>query len=94
MNVISRKALNEYARKHADVRQPLLAWFYEAKAAHWRFPPDIKKSYPSATFLSGNRVVFNIKGNNYRLLVKVAYNTGVVFIKWAGTHAEYDKQKF
>ena len=64
------------------------------QAAQWRGPQDIKNRYPTASFLAEHRVIFNIKGNTYRLVVKARYRYGVVLIEWIGTHAEYDKQDF
>jgi mRNA interferase HigB len=91
MHVIKKKTLVEFWKKHADARVPLTAWFHEAKIARWETPQDIKARYRSADFLSGNRVVFNIGGNKYRLVVKIAYSPGLVYIRFVGTHAEYDK---
>ena len=93
MRVIARKTLRDFWQSHADAAQPLKAWFAEASAANWKSFQDIKKSYRSADVLPGNRVVFDIKGNRYRLVVKIHYNTGIVFIRFIGTHAEYDRIK-
>ena len=90
MRVISVGKLREYWQDHRDVEQALKSWHAEAKSAQWKSPDDVKQRYPSADILSGNRVVFNIKGNHYRLLVKIHYNTGIVYIRFVGTHAEYD----
>ena len=91
MRVISRKTLKNLWEKHADAEQPLKAWFHETKIAHWKSFKDIKARYRSADVLPGNRVIFNLKGNTYRLIVLLHYNTGIVFIRFIGTHAEYDK---
>ncbi len=91
MRVISRKTLRDFWEKHADAEQPLKAWFHETKAARWKSFTAIKARYRSADALPGNRVVFNIRGNTYRLIVRIHYNTGIVFIRFLGTHAEYDK---
>jgi len=91
MRVIARKTLRDFWKQHAAAEQQLKAWFYEAEAAEWKSFEDIKLRYRSADVLAGNRVVFNIKGNTYRLVVKVHYNRGLVFIRFVGTHAEYDK---
>jgi len=72
----------------------MLAWILEAEEADWSGTADIKARFPSASFLSDNRVVFNIKGNRYRLEVKVSYEIKVVLVKWIGTHAEYSKREF
>jgi len=91
MRIISRKTLRDFYEKHADAKAPLEVWFHEAVAAEWKSPADIKRRYPSADVLPGNRVVINIKGNTYRLIVKVHYNTSILFIRFVGTHADYDR---
>lgn len=91
MRVISRKTLKEFWEKHANAEQPLRAWFHEARRSDWRTFKEIKARYRSADVLQGNRVVFNIKGNTYRLVVRIHYNTGIVFIRFVGTHAGYDR---
>jgi mRNA interferase HigB len=91
MHIISVKTLREYWHAHTDVEEPLKAWKAEVEKAIWKKPNDIKKRYRSADFLKDYRVVFNIKGNEYRLVVKIHYNTGTVFIRFIGTHAEYAK---
>ena len=94
MNVISRKVLLEFSKRNTDAKDALLTWFIEARKSTWASPQDIKNNYRSASFLKNNIVIFNIKGNRYRLVVKVAYNSKTVFIKWIGTHAEYNKINF
>lgn len=91
MRVIARKTLKDFYERHTDAKAPLDAWFHEAIASEWKIPRDIVVRYPSADILPGNRVVFNIKGNTCRLIVKIHYNTGIVFIRFVGTHAEYDR---
>ena len=91
MRIISRKALKDFWETHADAAEPLKAWFHEAKVADWNSFGDIKARYRSADVLPGQRVVFNIKGNTYRLVVKIHYNTRVVYIRFVGTHAAYDR---
>ncbi len=91
MRVIARKTLRDFWEKHADAEQPLKAWYHEAKANRWKSFTDIIARYRSADALPGNRVIFNIKGNTYRLIVRLHYNTGLVFIRFIGTHAEYVK---
>ncbi len=92
MRIISRKMLTEFwEQSHRDAEQPLKAWYGEAKHARWRTPADIKRKYRSASIIADNRVVFNIAGNKYRLVVKIHYNAGVLYIRFIGTHAEYDK---
>lgn len=91
MRVIALSTLREFWESHADAEQALKAWDKEATTSRWAEPNDIKTNYPSADIISGNRIVFNIKGNTCRLIVKIHYNTGIVFIRFIGTHAEYDK---
>ncbi len=92
MQLVGLFELDAFKRTHADSRGPLDAWQSEVKAATWSGPQEIKDRYPSASFLADNRVIFNIKGNTYRLVVKARYLNGIVLIEWIGTHAEYDKQ--
>jgi mRNA interferase HigB len=75
----------------ADAEQPLKAWFREAGQAHWSSPNELKQQFPSSSILSSNRFVFNIKGNTYRLIAMINFDYGQVFIRFVGTHAEYDK---
>jgi mRNA interferase HigB len=91
MRVIARKTLKGFWEKHADAGQPLKAWFHEAKTNRWKSFTEIKARYRSADALPGHRVVFNIKGNSCRLIVHIHYNTGIVFIRFIGTHAEYGR---
>ena len=91
MRVIAIKTLKDFWTAHADAEQPLKAWFYEARAANWNSFQDIRSNFNSADVIPGNRVVFDIKGNRYRLVVKIHYNTGIIFVRFIGTHAEYDK---
>lgn len=91
VRVLSRSTIKAFADAHADARQALYAWFSEAEDADWKSPDDIKAQYASASFLPGDRVVFNIKGNKYRIVVAVKYQFSVVYIRFIGTHAEYDK---
>ena len=91
MRIISRKTLKDFWEQHPDSRQALQAWYADAKQANWKSPADIKNYYRNASFLSNNRIVFNIKGNNYRLVVAINYTIGIVYIRFVGTHQEYDK---
>lgn len=91
MRVIAKKVLREYWVKHPDSEQQLKSWYQEAEDAEWKSPRDIKRDYPSASILVGNRVVFNIKGNHYRLIVKINYDYGMMWIRFIGTHSAYDK---
>ncbi|MGO4552520.1 type II toxin-antitoxin system HigB family toxin [Lysobacter sp. 2RAF19] len=90
MKIIAVGTLRTFWERHPETEQALKAWYDEAKSAQWRTPADVKAHYRNASVLGKNRVVFNIKGNDYRLIVAIAYRTGVVFIKFVGTHAQYD----
>lgn len=92
MRLVGRNTLDEFTNAHSDARAWIENWIADTEAARWRTPQDIKNSYASASFLSNRIVIFNVKGNRYRLEVQVAYNTGVVIVKWAGTHANYTKR--
>ncbi len=94
MQVVGRPILERFVQMHAEVASVVDAWFAEAKAATWRTPADIKARYANASILVNNRVVFNLKGNKYRLDTKIAYQTGVVVVKRIGTHAEYTRWTF
>ncbi|TXR54508.1 type II toxin-antitoxin system HigB family toxin [Reinekea thalattae] len=94
MQVLGQDKLEKCIKKHANSKGSLESWLAEAKEAKWLTTHDIKNRYASADFRPGNRVIFNIKGNHYRLVVRVRYQNGIVMIEWVGTHAEYDKQSF
>lgn len=91
MKVVAVSRLKRFWARHPDAEQPLKAWYDEARHARWRTPQDIKNHYASASFVGRNRVVFNIKGNAYRLIVAVAWRFQAVYIKFVGTHAQYDR---
>lgn len=91
MRVIARKTLKDAWTKHRDAEGPLRAWYKEAEAARWNGPEDIRARYRTASIVGDERVVFNIKGNTYRLVVAISYAAKIVFVKFFGTHAEYDK---
>lgn len=91
MRIIAKGTLRDFWLKHADSEQALKAWYQEANNSHWEHPNDIKAEYPSASILADNRIVFNIKGNRYRLIVKINYSYQMIWIRFIGTHAEYDK---
>lgn len=91
MRIIAVRTLRQFWERHADAEQPLKAWYHEAQKSNWSSPAAIKQFYPRADILPGNRVVFDIKGNTYRLIVKFHYDRGIGYIRFVGTHAEYDK---
>lgn len=92
MKVVGRDKLDAFAQKHTDARQWIETWLAETERTHWRTPQEIKERYATASFLAGNVVIFNVRGNNYRLEVQVAFKTSTVVIRWIGTHEEYDKR--
>lgn len=90
MRIIARSTLRDFWELHADAEQPLKAWFQDVRHMNWTSPADIKAIYANASILLNNRVVFNIKGNTYRIIVHVRYDLEIVFIRFIGTHQEYD----
>jgi len=91
MRLISRKKLREFWQQHPDARSNLEAWYADVKQANWQTPASVKDAYRNASLVANNRVVFNIKGNKYRLVVAVQYEYGIIYIRFIGTHQEYDK---
>ena len=93
MRIIAKRTLREFWKqpKYSDAQSALEAWHFEALKASWDTPQDIKEKYRSASFLKNNRVVFNIAGNKYRLIVSIDYQRKACFIKFIGTHKQYDE---
>ncbi len=91
MRVIAKRTLRNFWAKHQNSEEQLKSWFKEAEIADWQSPADIKREYPLASILKNNRIVFNIKGNKYRLIVKINYSYKIVWIRFIGTHEQYDK---
>ena len=97
VRVIARKTLRLFvdslrgSKNHKSVKSALDAWFHEVARADWKNPADVTRAYRNASIVGADRVVFNIKGNAYRLVVAVNYRHQIVFIKWIGSHADYDK---
>lgn len=93
MHVISRKTLIDFysIKEFNDSKGQLESWYYEAKHAEWASPSELKQQYRSASILKNNRIVFNIAGNKYRLVVRVNFESKTIFIRFIGTHKEYDK---
>jgi mRNA interferase HigB len=97
MRIIARRTLKRFVEEragrkdHAALKAALDAWFDEVRKAHWTSSADVKRRYRTASIVSDERVVFNIKGNDYRLVVAIDYEKGIVWIKWMGTHAAYDR---
>ena len=92
MLIVGRQKLHDFVGAHADARSWIENWIADTEQAKWRTPQDIKNAYASASFLGENVVIFNVKGNHYRLVVQVTYNTHIVVVRWGGTHAEYTKR--
>lgn len=97
MRVIARKTLSRFVdslkgkKDQSAVKSALASWFHEVVKAEWKSPADVVKAYGNASIVGSDRVVFNIKGNSYRLVVAILYEHQIVFIKWIGSHADYDK---
>jgi mRNA interferase HigB len=91
MRIIAKKTLKEFWESHPDAEGPLLAWYREVKKEDWDTPTKVKEEYASASIVGNNRAVFHIRGNAYRLVVAINYPYRVVYIRFVGTHAEYDR---
>jgi mRNA interferase HigB len=91
MRIISRKIIREFCKQHPDAQKPLQAWYADTKQAHWSDPNEIKRIYKNVSIVANNRAVFNIKGNDYRLVVAINYKLSIIYIRFIGTHKDYDK---
>ncbi len=91
MRVLSKRTLKEYWEQNLDSEQQLLSWYRETSKAEWKNPNEIKEQYTSASILKNSRVVFNICGNKYRLIVEINFPRKWVFVRFIGTHKEYDR---
>ena len=91
MRIIALKTLRLFWEQHPDAQQALQAWYRDTKRATWKTPADIRNVYRNASIVGYNRVVFNIRGNQYRLVVAVNYTAGIIYIRFIGTHQDYDK---
>lgn len=91
MRIIAKRALRSFWERHPETKEPLLAWYREVEHEDWAGPAEVKVKYRSASMVGDNRVVFNIKGKKYRLVVKINYPYKVVYIRFLGTHAEYGR---
>jgi mRNA interferase HigB len=91
MRIIAKSTLQTFWRRHPDAEGPLLAWYREVEKEDWAGPSDVKNKYRNASFIKGNRIVFNIKGNDYRLIIKINYKYRVIYVRFVGTHPDYDK---
>lgn len=90
MRIIATNTLREFLKKYPRTEQALKSWLQEVEQSSWKTPQDLKQKYKSASIISGKRAIFNINGNNYRLIVDIEYRLKIVFIVWFGTHSEYD----
>ena len=91
MRIIAVKTLKKYWKEFSSAKQSLLAWYDEVETTEWSHPNELKAQYRNASILTDKRVVFNIHGNDYRLIVDIEYRLKIVFIVWFGTHKQYDK---
>lgn len=91
MRVIGKKILDDAMRRHSSASKQLRSWLSEAESAQWNDPHVLRERYPSASIIGNNRVVFNVKGNDFRLVTQVNYERGFVRVRFFGTHAEYDR---
>jgi mRNA interferase HigB len=93
MRIIAKRTLREFwesSPKYADAEDPLRAWYRDAKQANWQTPADLKEQYRNASILKNSRTVFNIAGNKYRLVVEINYPLQIIFVRFIGTHQDYD----
>ncbi len=91
VRIIARRALREFWERHAAAEPPLRAWYHDALRADWRTPGDVKRVYANASIVGENRVVFNIGGNKYRLVVAINYPLRICYVRFVGTHKAYDR---
>lgn len=91
MRIIAKKTLREFWERHPESEQPLLAWHKEVQHADWATPAHVTERFPNASILANNRVVFKIRGNAFRLVVEIFYEGRILYVKFVGTHAEYDR---
>jgi len=91
MRIIALATLRDFWKRHPNAEIPLRSWYTLASRSDWRHPAEIKAAYRNASVIANNRIVFNIKGNDYRLIAAVHYNRGMMFVRFVGTHREYGK---
>ena len=91
MRIIARRTLREFRERHSDAEQPLRAWYHDVRKADWRTPADVKRVYANASVVGENRVVFNIGGNKYGLVVAMNYPFRICYVRYIGTHQAYDR---
>ncbi len=93
MNVVSRHTLLKYEKEYPNAGEALRTWYHVVKQAKWERFEDLRTYYPRTDYIGNDRYVFDLKGNSYRLIVIIRFNSQVVYIRWFGTHAKYDKLK-
>jgi len=91
VNVVAKRTLQEFWTLHPQAKGPLTSWYHHAKAADWRTPQDVRNDFRTVDFVGDNRVIFDVGGNNYRLVARISYPFKQVLVKFIGTHKEYDK---
>ncbi|NOK58210.1 MAG: type II toxin-antitoxin system HigB family toxin [Chloroflexi bacterium AL-W] len=91
MRIIAKKTLREFWEHYPDAEQALRAWYQDTSNSTWNSPNDIRQTYATTSIIPNNRVVFNICGNHYRFIVAINYNSGIVYIRFIGTHQDYDR---
>jgi len=91
LRIIAKRTLRDFWESHPDAEEPLLAWYHVLKGADWKTPAQLKSQVPKVSIVGCNRAVFNIRGNRYRLIVKINYPYKIVYIRFVGTHTEYDR---
>jgi mRNA interferase HigB len=91
MRIFSLRTVRDFWNKHPDAEIPLRTWYKDTLKSKWNNPMDVKQYRRDVSIIANNRVVFNIKGNNYRLIVEIEYSSEVVFVQFVGTHKEYDR---
>ena len=91
MRIIALSTLRDPWRKHPSAEVPLRSWYAEASRVTWKSPADVKEAHRNASFVAGERVVFNVKGNDYRVIVAVRYRSQIVCVRFVGTNSEYDR---
>ena len=93
MRIVSFKRIKEFSILHAEAEIPLCKWFYVTESSSWNNLNDVKKTFSSADYIGNDRFVFNIKGNDYRLVAIIIFASKKVYIRFIGTHSEYDKKE-
>ena len=91
MHVIALKTLRRFWERHPDTEEYLRTWHGKVERSNWETPQQVKADYPNASIIGGDRVVFNVRGNNYRLVAHINYRAKEVYVRFIGTHAEYDR---